>query len=168
MPGNCGSLGDGDAGIERQRGSDAEATPGKGAGTMTYEDLKPLLSWRTSCSVGLWSASMLANALSCEGMERVQLPAKFESTLVGFRRRRHVERVKLCKRFLDERAVGLHMKPRDTLRQQIEDFLPPDCAACGWSQPGPHAKGCKLEPILEQISKHERIVAKLVQEVGRL
>lgn len=142
---------------------------------MIYKQLKPLLEWRagkpiwraTPLAPSWWTPVLLSEALSVEGIFGV-VPKKLESALVGFRRRRQPERVKLCKRFLDERAVGLHMKPRDTLRQQIEDFLPPDCAACGWSQPGPHAKGCKLEPILEQISKHERIVAKLVQEVSRL
>lgn len=43
-----------------------------------------------------------------------------------------------------------------TLRDRIEDLLPPDCLSCGWGQPGPHDPECQLAPLLDEVEALDR------------
>lgn len=68
---------------------------------MTFEELKPLLSWRAGCiSKGELTPERLAESFTVEA-----LPAcpPFERELVGFRKRRQNERVAVARRFLESR-----------------------------------------------------------------
>lgn len=75
---------------------------------MTYEQLKPLLAWRVGTLRG-WTPVELASALSVEAIEEagVVVPPKLERALVGFRKRRTVDRQALCRRFLEETRRGV-------------------------------------------------------------
>lgn len=75
---------------------------------MTFEELVPLLVWRVGDLRG-FTPALLTDALTVESVEKagVEVPPGLERALVGFRRRRTVDREALCRRFLRERAEGM-------------------------------------------------------------